>query len=96
MGTIVINNYPILIELRHNDSIQKVYQDEWGSVDVFRIDQVYYLNRTSLSLAVSIIDETGKTWNTVIQPGANGTINLPTPLRFDSFPLSFNLTYSVI
>jgi len=88
MGVINPHQYPIWVDLFHDDIVDHTYEDEWGIHDIFIISSVYYNNVSPFDYRVTIVDLNGKTFQTDVLSGAEGTINLPTPLRFDSYPLA--------
>lgn len=93
MGVLVASEYPVLIELIHNDVPIGTYTDEWGTVNVYLISSIHYLNRTTQTWTVTAADTKGKTYTATVLPQVDGTLNLPTPRRFESMPMTFGLTF---
>lgn len=93
MGAINLSDYPILVELIHNDTPVGSITDDFGTRSVYQIASVHYLNRTGLIWAVIVQDEEGHIYSAPIQPGAEGTVNIPTPQRPVSEPFMYSITF---
>lgn len=93
MAVVMVSDYPILVELIHNDVPVGTITDEWGTRNVYRYSSVHFLNRTGQTWNVLVSDTTGRSWTATINPGQEGTLSIPTPRRPVSEPFAFSLTF---
>lgn len=88
------SDYPVLVELIHNDVPIGTYEDPFGqTVNVYRINSVHYLNRTNEQFTAIVADQNGRTWTGTVQPGSEGTVSIPASRRPASIPLTFSLSF---
>ena len=91
MGQIIVFNYPIEVILEHNDNVIDTYTDEWGTYDIYQINKVYWTEKSGLRWEVVVKHPaTGQPIQQTITPHQSGSKNIPTPARFDSYPLEIN------
>ena len=80
------------ITLEHNDTVIDTYEDEWGVHDVYLVETVHWEEKEGSTWNVTIAHpSTGLPVEQVITPFETGSINLPTPARFNSYPLDIGL-----
>lgn len=92
MGVIAMSDYPVLVELIHNDEVISTYDDGFGEISVYLIRTIHTLNRSNETIAFVAVDTKGKTYSGTINPGQDVTINIPTARRFESSPLTVSLS----
>jgi hypothetical protein len=83
--------YPVEVILEHNDNVVDTYEDEWGTYDIYRIDKVYWTEKAGRRWEVVVRHPTtGQPMNQTITPYEYGSKNIPTPARFNSYPLTIH------
>jgi hypothetical protein len=93
MATKQFSDYPILIELTHDDTPIATYTDELGTYNVYRYTSVHYLNRTDKAWTVSAQDTAGRTYTVTLQAFVEGTVSIPPARRVRSNPLTISITF---
>ncbi|MFC1996989.1 hypothetical protein ACFLXI_05200 [Chloroflexota bacterium] len=88
MPLIRIFSNPVIVDLEHNGNTIGTYTDEWGTYDIYKIETVHWeeVNGGRWEVVVEH-PTTGQPVSQVIGPFESGFKNLPTPIRFDSYPL---------
>ena len=90
MGQIVLMNTPILVIGEHNDTPINQVVDDFGTHDVFTITALSWTNLVNTAWSILIYDKNGKVFPYLMEGHEEGSYNIPTPQRFDSYPLGFN------
>ena len=86
---------PVTITLECGDTPVGTYDDGWGVLhDVYRVETVRWTEKAGLTWRVQVTHPTtGQPVLQVIEPYEVGLKNLPTPARFNHFPLTINCTW---
>lgn len=96
MGSIVIFDNPVIITLNHDDVVQEIYTDPiWGTDhDVYLINNIQLEELVGKRWTIYVIHPgSGKEIQYIIEPYEISSKNLPTPIRFYSYPLNFSLSF---
>ncbi len=93
MGQIVLDTYPVQVTLEHDDTVVEIFTDDLGDHDVYLIERVYWEEKDGVSwVAVVYHPTTGQPVEQLISPYESGSKNLPTPARFNSYPLVMHVS----
>lgn len=90
---IVVMNKPIWVQLTTSDTPSGVVTDDWDDNQVYTVLSIQWANPSQDDYLVIVRHpSTGKNVTQLIPAGDSGNKNLPTPARFDSFPLETHCT----
>lgn len=92
MGQMLLFEDQVRIIGEHNDTPVSSVEDEWGIHPVYQIATVYWENLTSKNQTIAVSDDSGGTFVYTMEPFETGLKNLPTPIRFLSYPLTVQCT----
>ena len=94
MAALVIFQNPVLIELRWADDAQPVdsYDDGWGVVDVYLVDEIGYQNNVGYPCLFSVEDAYGHSYEFTIPAAESGVKKPPPPKKFTTHNATYHLS----